>query len=74
MVRSDEKGRGTGETTLGIRVASEDLDRLKKLVDGLGGLTSISGLARAAMRLGLDRLEEDPTLLVRQLKPRRGGK
>jgi hypothetical protein len=51
-------------TQISIRLVDEDLAQLKRLEKALGGVTSRSNLARAAMRVGLTVLEKRPALLV----------
>lgn len=52
-----------------LRVATRDLTRIDDLVDLL--LQTRSGVVRAALRLGLDVLESDPSLLLRAHRERR---
>ena len=56
-----------------IRVTQEDLDRLDGIADRAEVLTR-SGLARAALRLGLGLVEENPAILLGAPMVKRGRK
>jgi hypothetical protein len=55
---------------LGIRIDAEDVARLDALTERML-LGSRHALARAALRLGLDAIERDPTVLVGGAKGRK---
>lgn len=55
-----------------LRVTASDLARLEKLTGRFGHSTR-TGLAREAMRIGLDSIERDPSLLLARELPKRGG-
>jgi len=50
------------------------LERLDALVAKLPIVSTRSGLARAALRIGLSAVEQDATVLVRQSLPQHGGR
>ncbi len=52
-------------STLGLRVTAAELDRLRALVNRFRGAMKPHELARAAFRLGLEAMEEDPAVLLR---------
>jgi len=56
-----------------IRVTQEDLDRLDALAERIA-IATRSGLARTALRLGLDAIERDPTVLLGAPVVKRGRK
>jgi len=60
------------DRALYIRLTSEDIARLEALAEKYPIITR-SALARAAMRLGLDAIEENPAVLLEQPVPKRGG-
>jgi hypothetical protein len=55
-----------------IRVTAEDTERLDGLAERIE-LATRSSLARAAMRIGLEAIEQDPAVLFGQPIPKRGG-
>jgi hypothetical protein len=55
---------------LGIRIDADDVARLDALTERML-LGSRHALARAALRLGLDAIERDPTVLVGGAKGRK---
>jgi len=55
-----------------VRVTDDDEARLAALVERYPILTR-AALARAAMRIGLDAIERDATVLLAQPIPKRGG-
>ncbi len=55
---------------LTLRISPEEMERL----ESLSGLISKSIVARLALRLGLDRLEKDPTLISKLARPPRLGR
>ena len=57
---------------LSVRVTESDVRRLDALVTASPILTRVS-LLRAAMRIGLDAIEENPAILLGQKLPKRGG-
>jgi hypothetical protein len=65
--------RGTLGRQVAIRLTEADVQRLEALVQRIP-VVSRNGIARAAIRLGLDLLEEDPTRIVQQPVARRGRK
>lgn len=54
-----------------VRVAPDDLGRLDALVRRIP-IASRNAIARAAMRLGMSALEEDPARILASPPPRRG--
>lgn len=56
-----------------VRVTAEDVARLEALAEQIEMATK-SGLARAALRIGLAAIEADPTILLGMAQPARGGK
>lgn len=58
---------------LAIRLSEADMVRLDGLADRIPVATR-NAIARAALRFGLDFLEEDPTRIVQQPPPKRGRK
>jgi len=50
-------------TQLGVRADAETTARLDRLVARFNGLASRAAVARAALRLGLELIERDPTVL-----------
>ena len=56
-----------------IRVTQEDLDRLDTLTERITVATR-SGLARTALRLGLEAIERDPAVLLGEPVVKRGRK
>lgn len=61
------------DQSLFLRVSQTDLDRIDALVEDIPVVTRAS-LAREAMRIGLEALERDRTLLLGRKLPRRGGR
>ena len=57
------------EQQVTLRVSKEDVDRLDALTEQLP--LKRSALIRAALRLGLELVEEDPALLLRSRRPSR---
>lgn len=57
------------EQQVTLRVSKEDVDRLDALTEQLP--LKRSALIRAALRLGLELVEEDPALLLRPRRPSR---
>ena len=55
---------------LTLRLPPREMDRLEQL----SGLISKSIVARLALRLGLDALEQDPSLITKLGKPARLGR
>lgn len=55
---------------LTLRIEPSELERLEHL----SGLISKSIVARLALRLGLDTLEQDPSLIAKLAKPPRLGR
>jgi hypothetical protein len=68
---SDERERV--DQMLAVRCSSTDLERLDAIVATSPGLLTRHALARAAMRIGLDAIEKNPTALFSQSIPKRGG-
>ena len=62
------------DKSLFIRCSQEDLDRLDAVSEATSGLVGRTSLARAAMRLGLDLVERDRSILFGQPVAKRGGK
>lgn len=62
----------THDKAIYLRVTEQDLRRLDDLAERYPILKR-SSLARAAMRMGLDAIERDPTVLLKQPVPKRGG-
>ncbi len=60
------------DEALYMRITKSDVARLDALVAKHSILTK-AALARAAMRIGLDEVERDPTVLLDQPAPKRGG-
>jgi len=60
------------DRALSIRLGESDVKRLDALVSASPILTRVS-LFRAAMRIGLDAIEENPAILLGQKLPKRGG-
>lgn len=60
------------DQSLFLRVSQTDLDRIDALVEDIPVVTRAS-LAREAMRIGLEALERDRTLLLGRKLPKRGG-
>ena len=59
--------------SLFVRVAPEDIRRIDALAERLANLgASRNAVARAAMRLGLDAMEADPTRILASPPPPRG--
>lgn len=58
--------------TITLRLSTEDVERLHALVEEYEGAT-VSGLVRAAMRIGLDEIEADPDVLDEVPLDTRGG-
>ena len=65
-----KKTKDDGGAMLGIRIDAEDVARLDALTERML-LGSRHALARAALRLGLDAIERDPTVLVGGSKGRK---
>ena len=61
------------EHMLALRVTATDLERLDGVVATAPGILTRHGLARAAMRIGLDAIEKNPAALFTQTIPKRGG-
>ena len=55
---------------LTLRIEPSEMERLEEL----SGLISKSIVARLALRLGLDTLEQDPSLIAKLAKPPRLGR
>ena len=55
-----------------LRLTADDIERLDALV-GSHGVTTRTALARAALRIGLDSIEQDPSVLLGQPVAKRGG-
>lgn len=55
-----------------VRLSDEDVARLTAIVEATEGAT-LSGVLRAAMRIGLDRIERKPSILDRHELDTRGG-
>ena len=60
------------DEALYVRLTHSDVERLVALVSRYEVLTKAS-LARRAMRIGLDVIERDPTVLLNESTPKRGG-
>jgi predicted DNA-binding protein len=58
------KGKRIPEAPLSLRLPPEDVERLDKLVETTNGLTSRHALAKVALRIGLDEIEKDRTLML----------
>lgn len=56
-----------------IRVTAADMARLEALADQIE-ITTKAGIARAALRLGLDAIEQDPAVLLGMSHAKLGGK
>ena len=56
-----------------LRASATDIDRLDALVEQIQ-VGSRNAIARIAMRLGLELLEEDPSRILKQPMPKRGRK
>ncbi|MBI4702102.1 MAG: hypothetical protein HY744_13285 [Deltaproteobacteria bacterium] len=69
--RSGDSGR-LG-VTLGLRLDAADADRLNALAERIP-VGSRHSIARAALRLGLDALAEDPSRIIAPAPRRRGGR
>ena len=54
---------------IAIRLSEDDLRRLDRLTERVP-IASRNAIARAALRLGLEQLEKDPTLLFAEKKAR----
>jgi hypothetical protein len=59
--RPDPNAKGA---MLGIRVEQVELDRLDAVAGQLIGLGSRTGVARAALLIGLAMIEKDPSILL----------
>lgn len=57
-----------------IRCTADDVARLDALADTIAMMATKSGLARAALRIGLQAIEADPAVLLGTPQPKRGGK
>ena len=57
-------GRRLG-VMVGVRLDADSAARLDAIAERLGGVLHRSQVARAALRLGIDLLDRDPTLLVK---------
>lgn len=68
--RKDEDMELDLSAQLTLRIAPSEMERL----EGLAGLISKSIVARLALRLGLDKLEKDPGLILKLAKPPRLGR
>ncbi|MEZ4444555.1 MAG: hypothetical protein R3B72_36105 [Polyangiaceae bacterium] len=55
-----------------VRLSDDDLVRLAAVVEATEGAT-LSGVLRAAMRIGLDRIERKPSILDAHELDTRGG-
>jgi len=55
---------------IAIRLDETDISRLDALAERIP-IASHNAIARAALRIGLEQLEKDPTLLFADKKPRR---
>lgn len=60
------------DEALYMRLTHSDVERLSALVSRYPILTKAS-LARTAMRIGLTAIERDPTVLLNESAPKRGG-
>jgi hypothetical protein len=60
------------DRALSIRVNADDVERLDALARRISVATR-HAVARAALRLGMDALEEDPTLIISKPVAKRGG-
>lgn len=69
MAKSDER---LGHQ-IAMRVSEEDVTRLEALSDRIPIATK-NAIARAALRIGLDALEENPGRIVEAAPPKRGRK
>jgi hypothetical protein len=65
--------RELADQMLAVRVTVTDVERLDAVVARSPGLLTRHALARAAMRIGLDAIERDPSVLFAQPIPKRGG-
>lgn len=61
------------DRTLAIRVSEADMARLAQVAERFSHIATERALARVAMRLGLDAIAKDPTLLLAEPIPKRGG-
>lgn len=64
-----ETERSKLDVQLGVRVSSNDAERIKALAERFPMLSG-NGIARRAIQIGLDAIEGQPTLLLGE-KPRR---
>ena len=55
-----------------LRVSGEDVERLDALVERIP-IASRNAIARAAMRMGMELLEQDPSRVLASPLPKRGG-
>lgn len=69
MAKSEEKL----DHQMAMRVSGEDVARLEALSERIS-IASKNAIARAALRIGLDALEENPGRIVEAPPPKRGGK
>lgn len=58
--------------SVNMRISPDDASRLDALSDRIR-ITTRHGVARAALRLGLALLEEDPTRILADVPPKRRG-
>jgi hypothetical protein len=58
------KDAGTKGLVQSIRVEQAELDRLDAVAGRLVGLGTRAGVARAALLIGLDAIEKDPSVLL----------
>jgi len=65
--------RERAEHMLAVRITATDLERLDAIVATAPGLLTRHSLARAAMRVGLDAIAKDSSVLFAQPIPQRGG-
>lgn len=67
--------KGDDELTvmLGMRISTMDEKRLAAIVERLPiAIATKHGVARLAIRIGLEAIERDPMLLLGDVKPKRG--
>ena len=69
MRRSATAARGILAKQIAVRLSETDLKRLEAIVKQVP-IAKRNAIARAALRLGLDVLEKDPTKIVEQRSAR----
>jgi hypothetical protein len=61
------------DRTLAIRVTEADMARLSEVAEQFSHIVTARALARVAMRLGLEAIAKDPTVIINTPIPKRGG-